>query len=145
LSREIVALLDASFSLTEREREVLHSTLRELDRPARRFYFGCLRPREKEFKALLREGYAALDGKERQSWLDVTVASMMRNRGEPDLADRLVMDALGRISVYGAMRKKAEEQGVVLRAMTSFGGTVMILYLFLFLALAIVLLRYYLH
>lgn len=145
MSREIVALLAAAFSLPDRERETLGSTQRELGRGGRRFYFGRLKPRERDFKLFLRERYAGLSGEERQAWLSLTVASMIGNRGEPDLADRLAMDALGRLTVYGEMRRRAEEQGVVLRAMTSFGGLGMALYLFLFLALAVILLKYFLR
>jgi len=145
LSREIVAVLAEAFTLPDQDQEILSSTLRELGRSGRRFYFGRLKPRERDFKFLLREKYTGLSGEGRQAWLDRTVASMLKNRGEPDLADRLAMDAMGQLNVYGEMRRQAEEQGVVLRAMTSFGGLGMVLYLFLFLALAVILLKYFLR
>lgn len=144
MSREIVSLLAEAFSLPEREQDILASTMRGMDRAGRRFYFGRLKPREKEFKLWLKERYIGLSEVGKTAWLDLTVASVLENRGEPDLADRLTMDVLGRLCVYGEMRRKAEEQGVVLRNMTSFGGIGMALYFFLFVALALVLLKYFL-
>jgi len=145
LSRETVAVLAGGLGLSDREREVLGCTLGELDRTGRRFYFGHLKRREKEFKELLRRHYACLDEAGRLAWLDLTAQAMVARRGEPDLSDRLAMGVLGRLAVYGAVRQKAEEQDVVLKAMISFGGTGMALYLFLFLVLAVILIRYYLR
>jgi len=145
LSREIVSLLAGAFSLDQREEEILASPLRDLDRRGRRLYFARLRPREGEFRDFLHKRYASLSEEEKQAWRDFTVASMLDRRGEPDLADVLAMAPPGRLSMYREMRRQAEERGVVLRAMTSFGGVGLALYAFLFLVLAVILLRYVLR
>jgi len=142
LSREIIRLLSETFSLERRDEEIMARPLRDLDRGGRRHYFTRLRPREGQFRAFLRERYASLEEGEKKAWRDLTVDSMLEKRGEPDLADRLAMAPPGRLTMYREMRRAAEERGVALRAMTSFGGVGMALYAFLFLALAVILLRY---
>lgn len=131
MSREFAGLLADQFNLSPEERGLLEKTVRELGRKERKIYFQRIRPREGEFKRYLRLRLAVEDG---AAWVKTTGNSLLARGGEPDLADRLVMDVVGRLKVYRYLREKAEEEGVRLRPLASFGGLTMVLFLFMLIA-----------
>lgn len=126
MSREFACLLAGQFNLSPEEKDLLFKTVRELGRKGRRVYFQRIRPREKEFKRYLQQKLAP---GEESRWVEVTARSLLARGGEPDLADRLVMDVVGRLKVYRYTREKAEEEGVHLRPLANFGGLAMVLVL----------------
>lgn len=134
MSQEFAELLAQRFSLPESEKNILGKTIRQLSRPERRIYFEKIKPREKEFKLFLKEQHAALSHEGRRRWLNLTVQSLLQKGGDPDLADSLVMDVLGRLEVYRALRERAEAEGTRLKALTNFGGLSMVLILFTIIA-----------
>ncbi len=129
MSREFAAAIGKQFRLNEQEVALLGKNIRQLSRLERRTYFEKLKPREREFKLFLKEKYALLDEGGRQKWIDTTVQSLLDKGGDPDLADSLVMDVIGRLQVYRCLREKAENEGIRLKALTNFGGLSMVLFL----------------
>jgi len=129
LSREITKILNKEFTLEPEELSLLGKTKRSLNREERRLYFQSLKPRERKFRVYLTGEYGLLNEEGRQNWLKLTVENMLAHGGEPDLADALVMDVIGRLTVFHHLRKISEEKGVRLNAMTNFGGLSMVLYL----------------
>ncbi|WP_395858233.1 hypothetical protein [Desulfofundulus sp. TPOSR] len=129
LSREFAAVIGKQFRLNEQEVALLGKNIRQLSRLERRTYFEQLKPREREFKLFLKEKYALLDEGGRQKWMDTTVQSLLEKGGDPDLADSLVMDVIGRLQVYKSLRERAENEGIRLKALTNFGGLSMVLFL----------------
>lgn len=130
LSREFATVLTQRFSLSENEKNILGKNIRQFSRPERRIYFEKIRPREREFKLFLKEQYSLLDEEGRQKWINTTVQSLLDRGGDPDLADSLVMDVIGRLEVYRVLRERAEKEGIRLKAFTNFGGLSMVLILF---------------
>lgn len=129
LSVELAAVLAGEFGLAPQEQAFLVKTRRSLDRLERRHYFQFLKPRERMFKACLARRYNLLPPEEQQKWLDLTLDSMLAKGGDPDLVDCLIMDIIGPLRVFHHLRRRSEERGIRLRAMTSFGGLSMVLYL----------------
>lgn len=129
MSREITEVLDKEFELKPVELSLLSKTKRSLNREERKQYFQLLKPRERQFKVYLTGEYGLLNEEGRQWWLKLTVENMLDRGGDADLADALVMDVIGRLTVFHHMRKLSEERGVKLNAMTNFGGLSMVLYL----------------
>ena len=129
MSREITEILNKEFTLEPEELSLLGKTKRSLNREERRLYFQSLKPRERKFRVYLTGEYGLLNEEGRQRWLKLTVENMLAHGGEPDLVDALVMDVIGRLTVFHHLRKLAEEKGVRLNAMTNFGGLSMVLYL----------------
>jgi hypothetical protein len=129
LSREVIEILDSRFHFAPEERTLLEKTKRSLSREERRLYFQSVKPREREYKVYLTGEYGLLNAEGRDQWLNLTVSNMLDRGGEPDLADAMVMDLLGRLTVFHHLRKMSEEKAVKLNAMTSFGGVSMVLYL----------------
>ncbi|WP_243113743.1 hypothetical protein [Desulfofundulus salinus] len=129
LSREFAVAIGKQFRLNEQEVALLGKNIRQLSRLERRTYFEQLKPREREFKLFLKEKYALLDEGGRQKWMDTTVQSLLEKGGDPDLADSLVMDVIGRLQVYKSLRERAENEGIRLKALTNFGGLSMVLFL----------------
>lgn len=129
MSREFAAVIGKQFRLNEQEVALLGKNVRQLSRLERRTYFEKLKPREREFKLFLKEKYALLDEGGRQKWIDTTVQSLLDKGGDPDLADSLVMDVIGRLQVYRCLRERAENEGIRLKALTNFGGLSMVLFL----------------
>ncbi|AEG15038.1 hypothetical protein G7K71_00500 [Desulfofundulus sp. TPOSR] len=129
MSREFAAVIGKQFRLNEQEVALLGKNIRQLSRLERRTYFEQLKPREREFKLFLKEKYALLDEGGRQKWMDTTVQSLLEKGGDPDLADSLVMDVIGRLQVYKSLRERAENEGIRLKALTNFGGLSMVLFL----------------
>ncbi|SHI73485.1 hypothetical protein [Desulfofundulus thermosubterraneus] len=129
MSREFAAAIGKQFRLNEQEVALLGKNIRQLSRLERRTYFEQLKPREREFKLFLKEKYALLDEGGRQKWMDTTVHSLLEKGGDPDLADSLVMDVIGRLQVYKSLRERAENEGIRLKALTNFGGLSMVLFM----------------
>ncbi|RKO67138.1 hypothetical protein D7024_09360 [Desulfofundulus salinus] len=129
MSREFAVAIGKQFRLNEQEVALLGKNIRQLSRLERRTYFEQLKPREREFKLFLKEKYALLDEGGRQKWMDTTVQSLLEKGGDPDLADSLVMDVIGRLQVYKSLRERAENEGIRLKALTNFGGLSMVLFL----------------
>lgn len=129
MSREFAAAIGKQFRLNEQEVALLGKNIRQLSRLERRTYFEQLKPREREFKLFLKEKYALLDEGGRQKWMDTIVQSLLEKGGDPDLADSLVMDVIGRLQVYKSLRERAENEGIRLKALTNFGGLSMVLFL----------------
>lgn len=130
MSHQIIEILDKRFSFKPEEKDLLNKTKRSLSREERRLYFQAIKPRERQFKVYLTGEYGLLNAGGREEWLDITVSNMLSNGGEADLADALVMDLLGRLTVFHNLRKMSEKKGVRLNAMTNFGGLSMVLYFF---------------
>lgn len=129
MSREIIEVLNKEFEFSPEEQLLLTRTKRSLNREERKTYFQLLKPRERKLKVYLTGEYGLLDQEGRQRWLKTTVGNMLENGGEPDLADALVMDVIGRLTVFHHLRLLSEENGVRLNAMVNFGGLSMVLYL----------------
>lgn len=134
MSREITEVLNKEFELKPVELSLLAKTKRSLNREERKQYFQLLKPRERMFKVFLTGEYGLLNEEGRQKWLQLTVENMLVHGGEPDLADALVMDVIGRLTVFHHLRKLSEERYVKLNAMTNFGGLSMVLYLVVIIA-----------
>lgn len=130
MSSQIIEVLDKQFGFSPEEKGILQKRKRSLTRAERRMYFQSIKPREREFKVYLTGEYGLLNEGGREEWLDITVDNMMSNGGEPDLADAMVMDLLGRLTVFHNLREMSEKKGVRLNAMTNFGGLSMVLYFF---------------
>lgn len=126
MSREFAGLIAGQFGLLAEEKRLLLKTTRELNRGERKIFFQKIKPREKEFKNYLRLKLAAED---EARWVEITARSLLEKGGEPDLADRLVMDVVGRLKVYRYVRVKSEEEGIRLKPLTNFGGLTMVLLL----------------
>ncbi len=126
MSREFAALIAGQFGLLPAEKRLLLKTTRELNKGERKIFFQKIKPREKEFKNYLRLKLAAED---EARWVEITGRSLLEKGGEPDLADRLVMDVVGRLKVYRYVRVKSEEEGIRLKPLTNFGGLMMVLFL----------------
>ncbi|MBC7106743.1 MAG: hypothetical protein H5T97_12490 [Firmicutes bacterium] len=142
LAREFVEMLGERFGLSEREMEILGKNIRRLTRAERRVYFGTLRPRRREFGEFLRRECAGRGREERQRWVEVAAESVLARGGEPDLADELVMQVVGRMAVFHAVRQKADERRVRLHAMAAAGGfTVVLVAVTVITALVIYLIR----
>ena len=134
MSREIIEILDKQFGFSPAEKSILQKTKRSLTRDERRLYFQSIKPRERRFKVFLTGEYGLLNAGGREEWLAITVSNMLAKGGEPDLADGMVMDLLGRLTVFHNLRKESEKRGVRLNAMTNFGGLSLVLYLFVIVA-----------
>lgn len=115
-------LLKNEYQLSEIEQGMLLKTVRQLKKEDRRYYFKHLKPREKAFQTHLRQYYTSLDEEMQKKWIEVVARSMLSRGGEPNIMDSLVMNAIGRLSVYTHMRLKAEQEGIKLNALTNFGG-----------------------
>lgn len=125
----MVSLLADQFDLSYEDQLLLQKTMRQLKRNERRRFFSSIKPKEREIKLFLKEQYAGLDEQERERWTEITVRSLLARGGEPDLCDSMVMDVLGRISVYKRLRETAEREGIRLNALTNFGGIGMVIML----------------
>ncbi|MHB1042879.1 MAG: hypothetical protein ACYC0Q_08590 [Eubacteriales bacterium] len=130
MSSQIIEVLDKQFGFSPEEKGILQKRKRSLTREERRMYFQSIKPRERQFKVYLTGEYGLLNEGGREEWLDITVDNMMSNGGEPDLSDAMVMDLLGRLTVFHNLREMSEKKGVRLNAMTNFGGLSMVLYFF---------------
>ncbi|MGQ9558440.1 MAG: hypothetical protein ACUVTU_10865 [Desulfurispora sp.] len=134
MAERIVQLLEAAFDLSDGERSVLLKNIKQLDRQERKMYFSGMKPREKQFRAYLQQVYQSMSAAERQEFSRILVDSMLARRGDPDLADCLAMDVLGRLKVYRELRQKAEDSGVRLTALNNFGGLSLVLIVFVTIA-----------
>lgn len=123
----VITLLEDNFTLTARDKEILDKNTGQLNRSERYYYFQELKPREKEFKEYLKEIAYTSNSRELR---DMVVDSLLARKGDPSIADGLLMDILGRLEIYRELRKKAGEQGVKLKALTNFGGMGMVITLF---------------
>jgi len=119
LPNQVISLLEENFKLTNRDKDILNKTTRELNRSDRQYFFQELKPREGEFKEFFKKELHNSDG---QVLKEMVVANLLERGGDPSIADGLLMDVLGRLEVYHQLREKAEEQGVKLKALTNFGG-----------------------
>ncbi|SFR06509.1 hypothetical protein [Desulfoscipio geothermicus] len=122
MANTFIQMLKNEFNLSELETRILQMTTRQLQRTDRRYYFQHIKPREKNFKIYLRGVYDSLDPVLQKQWLDNVVQNMLSRGGEPDIADSLVMDIIGRLAVYNHMRIRAEEEGVKINRLANFGG-----------------------
>lgn len=119
MPNQVISLLEENFKLTNRDKDILNKTTRELNRSDRQYFFQELKPREGEFKEFFKKELHNSDG---QVLKEMVVANLLERGGDPSIADGLLMDVLGRLEVYHQLREKAEEQGVKLKALTNFGG-----------------------
>ena len=113
---------------------MLQKNIRQLNRRDRRYYFGQIKTKENDFKQYLREEANRLTDEEIKDWVLITSGNMLDRGGDPDLADCMVMDVLGRLKIYTALRERAETEGIKLNAMTNFGGLSMVLILLVILS-----------
>lgn len=138
MSCQFADLIAGQFNLPPEERRLLLKTIRHLTRGERRIFFQRLKPREKEFKNYLRIKLAA---DEEWRWVEITGDSLLEKGGEPDLADSLVMDVVGRLKVYRYLREKAEREGIRLKPLANFGGLTMVLLTVMLLTALVLFLR----
>lgn len=131
MSREFAGLIADQFYLPPEEKDLLLKTIKELNRRERKIYFQKIKPREKEIKKYLKIRLSAGQDK---YWLEITGQSLVEHRGEPDLADTLVMKAMGRLTAYQYMREKSEKEGIRLKPLANFGGLSMVIFLFMIIA-----------
>ncbi|MFZ5591340.1 MAG: hypothetical protein ACOY81_05995 [Bacillota bacterium] len=134
MAEKVVQLLVAAFDLPVSEQRILLKNIKQLDRQERKMYFSVLKRQEKIFKDYLQQVYTNMSPAERQDFFNTLVDSLLVRRGDPDLADCLAMDVLGRLKVYRALRQRAEDKGVRLTALNNFGGLSMVLMLFVIIA-----------
>ncbi len=128
MSRETADLISEKFGLDQEARRLLVKNIRSLDRAERRYYFGRIKPMEREIRKFL-AGYCSAGGEPAREQLERdTVNSLLERRGDPDLADSMVMDVVGRIKIYQRLREKSESEGIRLSALTNFGGLSMVLF-----------------
>lgn len=129
MSRELIKMLSSHFHLKPIEEELLSKTMRQIGRKDRRAFFQLVKPKEREFKLFLKEKIALLGEAGQQEWVEITAASLLDKGGDPDMADSMVMDLVGRINVYKRLRERSENEGIKLKPMASFGGLSMVLVL----------------
>lgn len=122
-------MLSRQFNLNEAELQILQQSIGQLSRQDRRYYFDRIKPREREFKEFIEQAAKHLTAEERKDWIRITSRNMLTKGGDPDLIDCIVMNALGRLQVYNDLRELADNEGVKLKAMNSFGGLSMVLIL----------------
>lgn len=127
MSREIADLIAGQFSLGEEDRRLLVKNIRSLDRAERRYYFERIKPMENEIIKFL-AGHCSGNTPVREQIERQTVDSLLETKGDPDLVDSMVMDAVGRIRIYQSLREKSEREGIRLSALTNFGGLSMVLF-----------------
>jgi len=125
MSREMAARVAGRFGLDQESEGLLIKNIRSLDRWERRLYFGRIKPLEPEIKCFISDLYRDF---EKEGLIRETVDSMLARRGDPDLVDGMVMNVVGRVTVYKNLRERAEKEGVKLSALTNFGGLSMVLY-----------------
>jgi len=142
MSRFFAETLAEKFQLSPMEAELLLKTTRQLGRLERRVVFQKIKPRRREFKLFLQDLFALLNAEQRRQWLEITTRSLLDKGGEPDLVDAMVMDVIGRLEVYRCLRERAEQEGVRLNALTSFGGLSMVLFLVVIITAAVLYLLY---
>jgi len=135
MSSEFAGLIADQFYLLPEERELLLKTTRELNRRERKIFFQKIKPREKEIKNYLK---FRLSVQQDKKWLEITGQSLIEHGGEPDLADTLVMKAMGRLHIYQYMREKSENEGIRLKPLANFGGLGMAMFLFMVIAALII-------
>lgn len=128
MSHEMADLIAEKFGLEGKSRGLLEKNIRSLGRAERRFYFERLKPMEGEIKKFLDQYCSASGGQAGEKVFRDTVSSLLERSGDPDLADSMAMDVLGRLRVYKALRERAESEGVKLSALTNFGGLSMVLF-----------------
>lgn len=129
MSTRFAEMLSRQFNLKEEEMQILQQSVGELSRQDRRYYFDRLKPREREFKEYIEQAAKHLTAEERKDWIRITSKNMLAKGGDPDLADGIVMNALGRLQVYNDLRDLADAEGVKLKAINAFGGLSMLLVL----------------
>lgn len=117
-----VQIIKNRFNLNQEDSDILNKTTRQLQRNERRHYFQHIKPEEKKFKNYLKNIYESLDPELQQQWLDNVTKSMLHRGGEPDISDALVMNIIGRLTVYNHMRVKAENEGARINKLSNFGG-----------------------
>ncbi|MFZ5595626.1 MAG: hypothetical protein ACOY31_01280 [Bacillota bacterium] len=125
MSDRVAAILSGEFGLDSKAQELLTRNIKSLGREERRYYFQHIKPLEKSFKKYLSQHCVE---EEREATIRETVSSMLDKKGDPDLADSIVMDVVGRLTVYKLLRERAENDGIKLSAMTNFGGLSMVLF-----------------
>ena len=117
-----IDVLKDEFNLNIDEISLLNKTMRQLKRADRRYYYENIKPREKRFIAFLQKQYNFFEPGSKKQWLDNVVQNMLERGGEPDISDSMVMNIIGRITVYNHMIAKAEKDGIILNALMKFGG-----------------------
>lgn len=138
MSQYIIDLLAQEYGFDQDICAVLAKTSRGMNRLERRLYFDQIKPRERELKVFLTGCYGLLDEAGRQQWMGSTVDSMLDQGGEPDQVDSLVMDVLGRINVYQALRQGSEAKGKPLKIMASTGSLGFVLVIFVIISAIII-------
>jgi hypothetical protein len=134
MSREMAALITNEFNLEVEDQRILVKNIKSLDRDERRHYFQRIKPMEGKIKNFLASHYASGSDDAREKIVHDTVSSLLERRGDPDLADSMVMDVIGRIRIYKKLRERSENEGIRLSALTNFGGLSMVLFAFVIIA-----------
>jgi len=128
VSWEMAVLVAEEFNLDDKTRKLLIKNIRKLNRAERKYYFESIKPMERDIKEFLSWYYSDVDVFTREQVELQTVNSLLEKRGDPDLVDSMVMDVVGRIKVYKALREKTEREGGRLSILTNFGGVSMVVF-----------------
>lgn len=128
-SNKVIKILEQTFSLNDMDKAILKKNSKELNRIDRRYYFETLKVREKEFKKVLREKIHNSSEEERNNLKNMVIDSLLERKGDPTIADGLLMDVIGRLEVYKHLRKRADQEDVKLKALNNFGGIGMVIML----------------
>jgi len=129
MSEEVALLIKKEFALDATAGKLLTKNIKTLDKMERRYFYRLIRPLEKEIRAFLSGYYHAGDADVRMNIEEATVQSLLNAGGDPDLADSMVMDAVGRIKIYRLLRERSESEGIKISALNNFGGLSMVLLL----------------
>ncbi|MCF8010038.1 MAG: hypothetical protein K9L17_04615 [Clostridiales bacterium] len=117
-----IQLLKKEFDITGTDIKILLKNSKQLTRNERRHYFQNIKLREKEYKKYLQKFFSFCSSEEKEDLHDKLLENLLYRGGEPCIADKIMMDAVGRIETYRCLREKAENRGIKLNALTNFGG-----------------------
>lgn len=127
MSRKISLMVTREFSLRDDGQRIMEKNIKFLDKSERVYYLQRIKPLEKEIKQFLSDYYSGGNVALKEQVVHDTVNSMLEKKGDPDLADSMMMDVIGRIKVYNQLRQRSEKEGLRLSALTNFGGLSMLL------------------
>lgn len=127
MSRKIALLVTMEFALRDEGQRIMEKNIKSLDKSERLYYFQRIKPIEKDIKNFLSGYYTGGNDMFKDQVVHDTVNSMLEKKGDPDLADSMIMDVIGRMKVYKRLRQRSENEGLKLSVLTNFGGLSMLL------------------
>jgi hypothetical protein len=124
MALNIINILEKELKVTSEEASVLNKTIRDLKKAERKFYYQKLKPKVPLYKRKLKEYYQSLDDENREEVLNSVVESILINRGEPDLSDKIALKVMDRLEIYKRVRELAQMRDISLRIGSTNGGCV---------------------